>query len=60
MSETTKKKIEETKETFKRIEKFAEEKVRELHPLDAGLAAKIKKAGENASEVVKHIEERSK
>lgn len=59
MSNEGKRIISDTKETFKRIVESAERAEKNVQGLDRDLASKVKKVKENASEIVKHIEERT-
>lgn len=56
MSEQTKKTVKEAQEFFKRVEEGAQ-KYQSIP--DKQLTEKIKKVGEGAGEVVKHITERT-
>lgn len=59
MSNEGKRIISDTKETFKRIVESVERAEKNVQGLDRDLASKVKKVKENASEIVKHIEERT-
>ena len=59
MSDTTKDNLTRTKELFQIVVKLADKRAKQSELLDKHLAEKIRKAGETASEVVKHIEKRS-
>jgi hypothetical protein len=59
MSNTTKEKLDQTKEAFEYVIETSKKHAKQSEPLDKHLAEKIRKAGETASEVVKHIEKRS-
>lgn len=59
MSADTKKMAEQVKETFKRISRTADEAAKMVQTFDKDLATKIRRVGENAGEVSKHVEERS-
>lgn len=60
MSNESKKIVKEVQETFKKIVREAGDAAKKVHHLDKGLSEKIRKAGEQGNEVVKHIEERTK
>lgn len=60
MSSETKKIVTETKEVFRKLVEQADGAEKRVEKLDKDLATKIRKVKENASEVVKHIEEKSK
>jgi hypothetical protein len=57
MSEETKKSVQEAKEFFKKVQEGAD-KFQKTIP-DKGLGEKLKRVKEGATEVVKHIEERT-
>ena len=59
MSDATKEKLNRTKETFKKVGEIAEESAKQIESLDKDLAQKIRKTGESAQEVVRHLERRS-
>lgn len=59
MSDSSKEKLNRTKETFKKVGELAEEHAKQSDAADKQLAEKLRKAGESAKEVVKHIEKRS-
>jgi hypothetical protein len=57
MSEETKKQSETAKEFFKKVQEGAEQFQKSIP--DKQLGEKLKKVGESAGEVVKHIEQRT-
>jgi hypothetical protein len=58
MSSESKEIIKKIKEDFKRIQKEADDASKRVVKFDPGLADKIKKCGDEAGEVQKHIQER--
>lgn len=59
MSDGNKKIVKEVGETFKRIVREADDAARKVGGFDKDLGNKLRKAGEQGKEIVRHIEERT-
>jgi len=59
MSEESKKTVEEISEKFKELKTFSDDAIKKIEAGDKELSRKITIVKEGASEVVKHIEQRT-